>query len=79
MQTYKPMDRVGILNYYTGHMTFGTVARISSTGKRVWVTLDAKHIIRDVAYSWHPSTGHHSNEWHGILQPLPVQGQGGGV
>ena len=75
MNTYKPMDRVGILNPYTGRLTSGTVVRVSATGKRVWVALDAGHVIRDVAYNWHQRTSHHSNEWHGILQPLPVQGQ----
>lgn len=79
MQTYKPSDRVGILNPYTGHLTFGTIARVSPTGKRVWVALDAKHVIKDIAYNWHPRTGHHANEWYGILQPLPLQGRDTGV
>ena len=71
MLNYQPGDRVAILDLFTSRITWGTVARVSPTGKRVWVTLDASHIIKDIAYNWQPSHEWHANEWHGILTVSP--------
>lgn len=73
MTTFTPGQRVRILSIYVGHTSCGTVARVSPTGKHVWVTMDARHIIRDVNFNLRPTTGQHVNEWHGYLLPMPTQ------
>lgn len=79
MHTYKPGERVAILDPLTSHVTWGTVTRVSPTEKRVWITLDASHVIGDVEDNGQQSYEWHVNGWHGILTVSPYSGKDTGL